>query len=95
MKDGHYFDQLGREVWVQNGKFHRLDGPAIIDRDGAEWWCQNGPLHRDDGPARTFPDGSKEYWLNGVRYIGIQNDVLWRIEIQKMKRQEKRKRYVN
>jgi len=106
MKDGHYFDKNGTEVWVQNGKYHRLGGPAKIWKDGSQFWFQNGlnhrldgpaiiwkngskvwcrynECHRDDGPAVILQSGDKEYWLNGIQY---QNEILWRIEAQRMKR---------
>lgn len=38
--------------WGENGKLHRIGGPARIWPDGAEEWRQNGFLHRTDGPAR-------------------------------------------
>lgn len=54
-------------VYTQNGKLHRLDGPAVISPNHKEYH-QFGHLHRDDGPARLFvvaPDGQKhvaEWW---------------------------------
>ena len=54
----------------KDGKYHRLDGPAVIYPDGTEEWCQNGDLHRDnDLPARTYPSGGgKEWYKNGYRH---------------------------
>jgi len=88
MKDGHYYDELGREIWYKNGKVHREDGPAVTWTDGSQFWYQNGEYHREDGPAILYQNGIKEWWLEGDEY---HNEVLWMIEIQKMKRQEKRK----
>ena len=59
----------GAKEWRLNGKFHRLDGPAIesVGRGGKEWW-QNGKRHRLDGPAIEWADGFKGWYLNGKYY---------------------------
>ena len=110
MKDGHYFNEYQEEVWVQGGKLHREDGPAVIESNGTLWWFQNDEHHREDGPAIHWPDGSqhwytngvlhrldgpaiidgdeKEYWIDGTQY---DNDLQWRIEVQRLKRKEKEK----
>jgi len=37
--DGHYIDIDGWEVYVQNSEYHRLGGPAIIQKGGIdEYW---------------------------------------------------------
>jgi hypothetical protein len=47
-------------------KYHRLNGPAIVD-EGYEAWYKNGELHRLDGPAVI--DGDKRYWyIEEVKY---------------------------
>jgi len=55
-----------RTEWLQNGKFHRLDAPAIEYKNGAKYWYKNGRFHRLDGPAMEYSDGRVEYWENGV-----------------------------
>ena len=93
MKDGHYFND-GDEVWVQDGVFHREEGPAIIQPTGWEFWYKNGFKHREDGPAaivRNIFSGeviANRYWLDGIPYLNIKNDVLWRIEVQRLKRKK-------
>ena len=52
-----------RTEWFQNGKCHRLDGPAIEWVDGSKYWFQNGKYHRLDGPAIEWVDGSKEWFI--------------------------------
>jgi len=37
-----------RTAWFQNGKYHRLDGPAIEYKNGTKHWYQNDKLHRTD-----------------------------------------------
>lgn len=48
------------EVWCENGKIHREDGPAVITKEKEEWFL-NGIRHRLNGPAIKFNNGS-EYW---------------------------------
>jgi len=89
MKDGHYFNKVEDEIWVQDGKYHREDGPAVIWSNGPQFWFQNGEYHREDGPAIMWNNGDKEFWLYDIPYPQIKNDVLWRIEVQRLKRKEK------
>ena len=62
--------ELGSDVkyWLQNGKYHRTDGPAIEYASGDKAWYQNDKRHREDGPAVEWADGDKEWYLYGVRY---------------------------
>src|ERR1700734_1354236 len=45
------------EKWTKDGRLHREDGPAVIDRDGVtgiitrEVWMRDNERHREDGPA--------------------------------------------
>jgi len=57
---------LGTKLWYLNGKYHRVDGPAVEDADGSKHWYLNGKQHRVDGPAWEGANGSKGWWLNGV-----------------------------
>ena len=47
------------------GKWHRVNGPAVIWTDGSRSWYQNDILHRTDGPAIECPGGIYSWWLNG------------------------------
>ena len=58
----------GSKKWYQNGKLHRLDGPAVEQFDGTKVWYQNGQLHRLDGPAVEYPNGDKSWWFDGNRH---------------------------
>lgn len=51
--------------WFQNGKLHRIDGPAIERANGSKKWYQNGKLHREDGPAFEWSTGGKSWYQNG------------------------------
>ena len=57
----------GDQIWLQNGKMHRLDGPATIYPDGSETWYKEGKIHRLDGPAAIFSDGRVLHYINNVR----------------------------
>jgi len=89
MKDGHYFDEAKDEVYVQNGVYHRKDGPAVILGDNSRFWYIKGKFHREDGPAVIYFNDSKEYWLNDKYYPKVKNDFQWLMEVQKMKRKQK------
>jgi hypothetical protein len=41
-RDGRYEDPLGNIIWLQHGKLHRDDGPAVEDQDGSKEWWING-----------------------------------------------------
>jgi len=67
MKNG-LIEDGGNKEWYLNGKYHRVDGPAIIGADGSKFWHLNGESHRVDGPAVELADGSKEWWVDGIEY---------------------------
>ena len=81
------------EEWLENGKLHRLDGPAWIEYrpDGSvesEKWWENGKRHRLDGPAQIGyrPDGSveSEKWYRNDSKLGEE-------EVRELKRAAVRK----
>lgn len=51
--------------WHQNGKRHRLDGPALEYADGERLWYNDGKLHRIDGPAIEHANGGRSWYQNG------------------------------
>ena len=57
----------GYKAWYQNGKLHRIDGPAEELMNGYKAWYQNGKLHRLDGPAIEHID-NKYWYIEGVEY---------------------------
>ena len=59
-------DSDGTKKWVLNGKFHRIDGPAIEYTDGSYVWYLNDKRHRVDGPAMEYPSSHKKWYINGV-----------------------------
>ena len=60
-----------------NGKTHRVDGPAIIWSNGDKSWWLNGKTHRADGPAVIWSDGSKSWWLNGKTHREDGPAYIW------------------
>ena len=61
-------DDRGTRWWFLNGKFHRLDGPAIEEANGDRMWWLNGKYHREDGPAVEWANGGRIWYLNGLRH---------------------------
>ena len=61
-------NQYGDKRWYQNGKLHRLDGPACEYANGGKSWWQNNERHREDGPAVEYADGSKFWYQNNKRH---------------------------
>ena len=53
--------------WRQNGKRHRVDGPALEWANGDKEWYQNGQCHRVDGPALEYADGDKSWYIKDKR----------------------------
>jgi hypothetical protein len=57
-----------REWRDEQGRRHRVDGPAVIWSDGTQEWWREGRLHRDGDPAIVYPDHRPpEYYLRGER----------------------------
>jgi hypothetical protein len=61
-------DSVGDICWYnEEGKFHRLDGPAYERADGFyKAWYINGVHHRLDGPAIERADGVNWWFVDGV-----------------------------
>ena len=54
----------GTITYLENGKWHREDGPASIWSNGYQSWHFEGLLHNLNGPAIIFPNGKEEYWIH-------------------------------
>jgi len=52
----------------EEGKLHRVGGPARVFPSGREEWFRHGHLHRADGPAVLHANGSVKYYVDGVRH---------------------------
>ena len=75
-------NEWGDIEYLENGLFHREDGPAVIHNDGTRRWYQNGVHKRDDGPAIEWADGTYLWIAHGIicedinewgRYMEILN----------------------
>jgi len=65
IQDGNYTTFCGDQIYVQDGEYHREDGPAVIFKDGSQFWYKNGVHHREDGPAIVGCGCTKEWYQNG------------------------------
>ena len=60
------FDTYGHKLWKnKEGKYHRVDGPAVEGKDGSKSWFANGKRHREDGPACEYANGTKLWFIDG------------------------------
>jgi hypothetical protein len=59
-------DKYGNKYWyLDDGKYHRKDGPAVEWANGDKEWYLNGKLHRENGPALEWSNGDKSWFING------------------------------
>lgn len=70
---GLVVDEEGTQYWLNAGKFHREDAPAIICANGKTSWYLNDKLHRDNGPAEEWPADKKGrcqqiWWQHGKKH---------------------------
>ena len=68
----------GKIEFRQNEKLHRLDGPAVINKNGDKSWYKNGLLHREDGPAIEWKNGDKSWYKNGLLYREDGPAIEWK-----------------
>ena len=77
-----------KEYWIE-GKYHRLNGPAIIG-DGYKVYYIEGKCHRLDGPAVIYWNGKTRYYINGLFkgntkeefYKNFYNDIEYLFEYE-------------
>ena len=61
--------ETGEVNWLdEEGRAHRLDGPAVVRADGSEFYYHHGKANRLDGPAVVWSDGGKEWWIDNRKY---------------------------
>jgi hypothetical protein len=56
----------GAQLWIKEGKHHRLDGPAVTYAKGTQEWFKEGKYHRLAGPAVTYPNGDQYWYIDGI-----------------------------
>jgi hypothetical protein len=76
---GWLITRYGNKLWYQEGKLHRLDGPAWEWALGSEEWYYQGKYHRLDGPAWEWALGSEEWYYQGKyhRLDGPAREWAW------------------
>jgi len=77
LKDGHYVDPYDNEVWVQDGAYHREDGPAVKSANGTNFWYRKGEQHREDGPALIQMNTTRVWYRNGKKHRLDGPAVIW------------------
>ena len=79
---------------MKDGKAHRENGPAIVNKNGSKFWCINGLEHREDGPAVEYSDGIKQWWYKDICYGHNYDDFTiesWKEKVEQLKREEELK----
>jgi hypothetical protein len=61
-------DDKGNIKWLQDGRYHHLNGPAVEYVDGYKEWYRDDKLDRLDGPAINNVDGYRAWYINGKEY---------------------------
>jgi hypothetical protein len=64
---GIYGDHFYNQFYLDAGcRYHKDDGPAVIDCEGNKFWYKHGERHRDgDLPAVEMKDGDKAWYKDG------------------------------
>jgi hypothetical protein len=77
MKEPELFiNEFGTKQWLVDGKFHRLDGPAVECVSGTKQWWVDGKLHRLDGQSVEWADGYKSWHIDGKQYQTQQEHAI-------------------
>jgi hypothetical protein len=74
-ENGPALIDIDHKIWAIEGKYHRLDGPAIEYNNGYKAWFVNGNLHRLNGPAIELIDSNKGWFINGFR-VGCEKEKI-------------------
>jgi hypothetical protein len=67
------------QVWFNEGKVHRENGPARVYNGTSFFWYKNGQVHRDNGlPAMEYDNGRRLWYEHGLPHrIGGLPAVEW------------------
>ncbi|MFW5794444.1 MAG: hypothetical protein ACOCV1_03065 [Bacillota bacterium] len=61
---GKFYDRTNDLIfYLEDGKYHREDGPAKIYSYGGMLWYNNGVIHREDGPALINANEDYKEWI--------------------------------
>ena len=62
------YNRSGVVRWLNDeGRAHRLDGPASVWSDGGQFWCRHGRFHFAHGPSILYASGSLRWYEDGQR----------------------------
>lgn len=62
----HAVYPCGGETWCDaQGKFHRVDGPAVIYPCGSVMHYRHGVWHNESGPAVVYASGVSIWYVDG------------------------------
>jgi hypothetical protein len=64
----------GDRHYYQNGRLHRVDGPAMEHSNGNWRWYKNGLCHRENGPSMII--GSAKYWCIKGNYHRLDGPAI-------------------
>jgi hypothetical protein len=84
-------EACGHVWWInEEGKIHRLGGPAFEHTDGTREWWVDCNRHRLDGPAVEWSSGGSQWWVNGERMMQEEFNkhplvIFWRLAQESMK----------
>jgi hypothetical protein len=53
-------------MWLEGGKLHRDQGPAIVREHGRQQWYRHGLPHREGGPANITPGRELSWYVDGM-----------------------------
>ena len=67
----------GSKEWLQHGKLHNEDGPAITCPSGEEAYYIDDKESRLDGPAVIREDGTLEWLIDGIRHNEEGPAIVW------------------
>lgn len=77
------FEENETLCWYdEDGMYHNPNGPAVITVGGEVHWMKNGVSHREDGPAAMYPNGKKEWYLEGNKYLDM-DEYLYHLKATK------------
>lgn len=65
VKVGMFYRPHVGVAYLRNGKFRRIDGPAVQFSDGDCQWMINNVLHREDCPAELTSYGMRHWCRHG------------------------------
>ena len=81
---GIFKEPNGNIFYLENGEYHRVNGPAMVFKNGTEKWLFHGKYHKSDGYAISYANGIKAlfYYGNYADNKVIFYNSIWRRKIE-------------